>query len=485
MKKPSIVLILLLASLSACTGALPVITKIVDPVTPVLRPVQPGPTPDVLPGRIIVSTNEQATGLPCTLEPSPANLIPKSVVSQERWTTPPVVTPEPFGVNGLQPESVLRDAQGNTIVVGSAHAFLAGDQKSFSLAFLQKWDATGAQVWSRSIALNNQQAQSPWVSTNAVAQGGDLYLIVWIRSSASSSLGSSSTRWLFKFDSNGTLVWQRLLESGATYFQQLLVDARGGVWLNSQRGISEGYEQKLQRFDADGNCRAERTFNLAVTTDINQLVADDLGAVYVAGRAIIPPRLDSHGNVPIISAEERSTTGAFIAKLDQQAKPVWFHFLNASRKNDFDLTYAVEQLKVTGEHLILAARYSREKYVPRSNLKSYNLDGDLIWTRDLNSSGFNAMDDDRRVNQMMIRTDGSFLLKTSHSGVFPNCCISAPYDEDWLLSVDASGSLVKSRHLEHPGSWSADGPGDFVTTVQDEFAGSRWSLVQSDPWLMK
>ena len=486
MKKPSIVLIFL-TILSACTGGLPVNTKINDPVPPVLVPVQPVPvpTPDipqVVPGRIIISTIEQATALPCTLEPIPANPISKPVVLQERWTTAPVVTPEAFGVNRLQQGSLVRDAQGNTIVVGSAYALLAGDQtKSFPLVVMQKWDTTGKQIWSRSMALSDhQQNQSLWVSANAVAQSGDLYLIVWI--TPSGSISSASTRWLFKFDPNGTLVWQRLLESGVTFFQQLLVDARGGVWLNSQRNISEGHQEKLQRFDADGSCRAERTFNLAVNTNITQLVADDFGAVYLAGFAHIPPRLDSHGNVPIISAEERSNTGAFIAKLDWKAKPVWFHFLNASRKNDFDLTYAVEQLKVADKHLVLAARYTRENYKPRSNLKKYNLNGDLIWAQDIDSSGFNLMDDDRRVGQMLVRADGGFLLTARHSGVFPNCCVSAPYTEYWLLSLYTNGSLVKSRHLEHSSGWSADGPGDFVTTIKGDFGSSHWSLVQSDPW---
>ena len=495
------VLFALVFTLNACTVPTSPITIIKTPERPVLTPIAPVPSvPDSTPSnpdQIVLSDETVATGLPCTLESQAPGLIAQPTIPNVFWQGPQTIARKQRGGSEDVPWSekrVLRDPNGNTLVLAQANETSTGQTpRLFYSGYVVKFDVSGNRMWSREIT--STVAGEPWSITPGATiadRNGNTYMTFKFPVRAPEPWYDSKQK-LIKLDPNGNLVWERSLPQGFT--QQLQVDARGQLWvLNSN--VLNGYavpvlgrpSWSLQRFDPDGQCRLEAAVDTTATPavrydQVGAIAADDAGSIYLTGTKAPP----TPSTTTTSSAVDLSTTGPFITKLDWRGKPVWMHFLNASRNDDQDLWSWIPLIRIVGKDMFVAASDTTKPDKPRLHLKKFNLDGKLLWTRDIGPTKVTLNEEGKRIRDLIVLGNGDLMVQTNYNGYRPNCCISNWDSEDYLLHLDINGNRLGERLLSRDGdgigfghSWVA-GPGNLFTTIDWPAQQTQITIKQFDP----
>lgn len=487
--------------LNACTVPTSPITNTKTPEQPIPAPVTPVPTaPDTTPAnldQIVLSDETVATGLPCTLESQAPALIAQPTIPSVFWQGPQTITRKQRGGSENVPWSekhVLRDPNGNTLVLARANETSTGQTPRFFYSgYVVKFDISGNRMWSREIA--STVAGEPWSITpeDMVAdQTGNTYMTFELLVH-SPEPWYNSKRKLIKLDPNGNLIWERSLPQGFT--QQLQVDARGQLWvLNSN--VLNGYavpvvgrpSWSLRRFDPDGQCRLEAAVDTTATPaaqydQVGAIAADDAGSIYLTGTRTPP----TPSTTTPLAAVDLSITGPFITKLDWRGKPVWTHFLNASRNDDSELWSWIPLIRVVGKDMFVATSDTTKYLKPRLYLKKFNLDGKLIWARDIGLIISPLYAERKRIRDLIVLGNGDLMVHTNYDGFYSNCCHPAPESENHLLHLDSNGNQLGHRWLSRfyvnvgffASAWIA-GPGNLVTTIDTSASATQIIIKQFD-----
>lgn len=191
------------------------------------------------------------------------------------------------GLSSEQAGGVAVDSSGN-IIVGSDGAFAPSYYKQ---AVVVKYNSSGTVQWQRS--MNSGDA-----GTNAVAVdgSGNVYF------TGVQNRSSSPASFLAKLNSSGTLQWVRQL-GGGNYFTGLAVTSSGNVYVTGYV-VSGGYTQlELNKIDTNGTnlwtraiTRGSSTFGL----NGSGIALDSSENVFVCGTAnsnILIAQYDSSGNI--------------------------------------------------------------------------------------------------------------------------------------------------------------------------------------------
>lgn len=238
------------------------------------------------------------------------------------------------------------------------------------------------------------------------------------------STGAGSVDFLIaKYDSTGSIVWQRTL--GGTendYGYSVTTDSSGNVYVTGYTASTSSYDILLAKYDSSGSLVWQRTLG-GSGIDIGQSVTtDSSGNIYVTGRT-------------------SSATYFFVVKYDSAGSLVWKKILYGS-SNEYGQSvttdssgniYAVGRTNSTGAGLydILLAKY--------------NSAGSVVWQRTLGGTG-----DDFGQS---VTTDSSgniyvagYTSSTGAGGV-----------DALLAKYDSAGSIVWQRTLGGTGDdygWS-------------------------------
>ena len=177
---------------------------------------------------------------------------------------------------------VAVDASGNAYVAGFTYSFGPGNTTRSSLSLL-KYNRTGSllfqRIWSCSSCSSNGTEFSDGEGV-AVDRSGSIYVI-----GRSSSYAGHLNVLLLKFDSNGNMLWQKTWGGTFDNFGRgVAVDGSGNIYVTGDTD-SFGFSRDvfLLKFNSTGSLLWQKTWG-GTSYDLGEGVAvDSLGNIYVTG----------------------------------------------------------------------------------------------------------------------------------------------------------------------------------------------------------
>ena len=232
-----------------------------------------------------------------------------------------------------------------------------------------------------------------------------------------------------KYNSSGTIQWQRTLGTGTAYRnddsgRMIAVDSSGNVYVNGVTNFTGGYDSMMiAKYDTNGNLDWQFTFGDSNTQERGHGIAvDSSGNVFVCGE----------------TTKNMTATGALVAKLNNSGALQWQKTLDASQSQLFydvvvdssDNVYVGGYTTLSGYTNYLVAKYSNS--------------GNLDWKRSFGGSSTSdngrsvAVDSSGNVYVGGVGTGAgigvydSILVKYNNSGT-----------EQWQRALGTSGQQIQ------------------------------------------
>lgn len=199
---------------------------------------------------------------------------------------------------------IALDSSGNVYVSGHARSSSAGN---YDMA-IAKYNTSGTFQW------HYYYGGSGWETTTGIAVDSSSNAYTLSYSSASGSNDTSNGNLIItKWNSSGTIVWQRTLGDPSTYEElknysnSVVVDSSDNVYIsamvNGSATFSGTYEIILAKYNSSGVIQWQRFFGGADTEEPAGLSVDNSGNIYVTGWTLST------------TADSTSRQDGFVAKL--------------------------------------------------------------------------------------------------------------------------------------------------------------------------
>ena len=182
---------------------------------------------------------------------------------------------------------VSADGIGNVYLAGTTAGGLQGANLGGTDAFLTKYDATGALLWTRQLGSTADDD-----GRNVYADGsGNVYISGFTSGSLQGSNAGLTDAFVSKYNSSGTLQWTRQLGTTSTdYSYGVTADASGNMYIS---GTTSGHFQGsgaitedafVAKYSSAGVLQWTQQLGTTTTADRNFTVAaDTLGNVFISG----------------------------------------------------------------------------------------------------------------------------------------------------------------------------------------------------------
>ena len=187
-----------------------------------------------------------------------------------------------------------------------------------------KVDAPGGATWGTA-RLDGATGTIEWLVTQP---GGSFVGARGVQSDSAGNalvIGRAGSATLVKYDSTGSVVWQRSLPGAS--FAALAVGGNDDIWVAGSMSVAVGFELLVARYDAAGNLLFTTQIDASNSgfneTSARAIVVDDAGDAYVTGSGhnngtfddIVTARIDPAGNVvwSRVFADTSDTDGMAVA----------------------------------------------------------------------------------------------------------------------------------------------------------------------------
>ncbi len=210
--------------------------------------------------------------------------------------------------------SVAVDGDGNAFISGITFGSLGGANLGGADAFLAKYNASGTELWSRQIGTTSDDASL----SVAVDGAGNAFISGTTDGSLGGPNAGSGDAYLTKLDASGTELWSRQVgTTGDEAANAVAVDGAGNAYMSYFGAIIEpaggaviGFDDFLTKFDASGNelWSQQITLPAGYDVDVEDITVDDAGNVYITGLATGPAPQDN---------------GAVLLKYDPAGNKLW------------------------------------------------------------------------------------------------------------------------------------------------------------------
>ena len=236
-----------------------------------------------------------------------------------------------------------------------------------------------------------------------------------------------------KYNSSGTIQWQRTLGTGTAYRhddtgRMIAVDSSGNVYVNGTTNFTGGYDSMMiAKYNSSGTLQWQKTFGDSNTQERGHgITVDSSGNVFVCGE----------------TTKGMTSIGALVAKLNSSGALQWQRTLDASSSQIF------YDVVVDSSDNVYVGGYTGISGVTYYLVAKYNNSGTLQWQRTIGGSsttdiGYGiAVDSSDNVYIGGVSTGGgiggydSYLVKYNSSGTY-----------QWQKSLGTSGQQIQIRSL--------------------------------------
>jgi hypothetical protein len=402
-------------------------------------------------------------------------IVASAVLLLASWTSPAASQTvdwiRQFGTDkGEWAEAVSADSVGNVYVSGWTSSDLGGQNAGELDAFVSKYDAAGALLWTR------QQGTSGYDLSQAVSADGlgNVYISGYTWGDLGGPNGGEYDAFVSKYDELGALEWTRQFGTSASDLSSgVSADGLGNVYVAGSiygllDGSYSGDRAFLSKYDEEGELLWTHQLGINNIDNVEAVCADGLGSVYVSGNTA------GAGN------------DAFVAKYDAEGALQW---VRESGTQYDDASFAVSS---DGRGNVYIAGYTGgDLGGPQAGdwdafVSKYDAAGNLQWIRQLGSS--------RCDEALGLSADGQGNVYISGLTIGnmmggPNPGAYSP-DNAFVAKYDAAGTLQWTHQFLTPGfnqgrGVSADGLGNVYLSgvTSGEFGGpiAGWE----DAWVAR
>jgi uncharacterized delta-60 repeat protein len=172
----------------------------------------------------------------------------------------------------LEAEKIATDSSGNVYVCGRApSAYSVGATNTL---FLVKYNSSGVLQWQKYLAANFNNTRAYGVATDS---SGNVYI-------AGSELSNTSFL-VVKYDTSGTIQWKRKLGagSGTQIASAIAVDSSGNVYACGESDNSGTRDIQIVKYDTSGTIQWQRRLGASAATYGQGISVDNNGKIYVTG----------------------------------------------------------------------------------------------------------------------------------------------------------------------------------------------------------
>jgi len=314
------------------------------------------------------------------------------------------------GINNDFGNYLVVDSSRNIYVVGSTASQGPGGSAN---ALLIKFNEFGVIQWQRILGSTSASVYTDFQDV-AVDSSGNVYCV-------GTTLGINSDTLIAKYDSSGTLQWQRSLSGGGgESFSGIVIDSASNIYCAGQTSSqgAGGTDALIAKYDSSGTLQWQVTFGSISSNQFSDVAVDSSGNVYVSG--ISPPSGSGIQNI-------------LLAKFNSSGALQWQRSLGGTAT---DNGQAVE-VDSSGNVYIVGFTSSQGAGSNDAFIAKYDSSGVIQWQRTIGSSSvdnFTGVAIDSSNNIYCIGTHGFttnklFLVKFNSSGTW-----------QWSRQLDGTGS---------------------------------------------
>jgi len=271
------------------------------------------------------------------------------------------------------------DGAGNVFISGNTTGSLASPNAGLNDAFVTKYDNSGNLLWSRQPGTTAEDLSYGVSADNA----GNVYITGTTEGSLGGPNAGGVDAFVNKYDGSGNILWSR--QFGSTthdYAQGLRADSAGNVYVTGYTfgnlvGFNAGQTDAfLFKYDGSGNLVWKRQFGTSGGDNAYAVSSDTAGNVYVTGETT-----GSFGG-PGTNSDD-----AFLAKFDSAGNILWKRqvgtpTIDSSTSVSTDAAGNVYISGFTRGSLAAPNAGNNDAF-----LIKYDGSGNLLWTRQLGTSG--------------------------------------------------------------------------------------------------
>jgi hypothetical protein len=276
-------------------------------------------------------------------------------------------------------QGVSADGLGSVYISGRTYGNLGGPNAGSADAFLSRYDASGALMWTKQLGTSTDD-YGEGVSADGL---GNVYATGWTFGALGGPLVGSQDAFLFKYNTAGTLLWSRQLGTPVTVVgNSVSADGLGNVYISGltwgnlggpNAGMADAF---VSKYDAAGNLLWSKQMGSAAHDESKSVSADSLGNVYVSGY--------TNGN---LFGPNAGYQDAFICKFDAAGNLLWSKQIGAPG-SDQSWGVSVDGL---GNVYFSGTTYDSLAGPLLGNgdmfLIKYDAAGTLLWSKQIGSPG--------------------------------------------------------------------------------------------------
>ncbi len=229
--------------------------------------------------------------------------------------------------------------------------------------FLAKYDSSGTIQWQRALGSNNNDQ-----GNNVATDSSDN---VYICGTSATSGAGAEELILIKYNSSGTQQWQRRLGGSANDVARgVTTDSSDNVYVcGSTNSVTSGSDALIVKYDSSGNIQWQRILYGSTQSDnARKIAVDSSGNVYVVGDT---------------SSSGQGYSDLLIAKYDSSGNIQWQRTLGGTI-NEYGYGVAVDS---SGGVYVGATTNSVVTYDNDILVAKYNSSGTIQWQRYLTAAG--------------------------------------------------------------------------------------------------
>ena len=256
-------------------------------------------------------------------------------------------------VNSDYGRKIKVDSSGNVYIAGDTNSQGAGLYD----ALVTKYNSSGTVEWQRTLGgSSNEQGYDITLDSS-----GNVYIT---GSTSSQGVGNGDVL-IAKYDTSGTLQWQRTLGgAGVDYGYGIAVDLSGNVYITGYTNSQGAGDQDvlIAKYDTSGTIQWQRVLGGASIDRGNNIAVDSSGNVYVSGWT---------------QSQGAGDDDAFIAKYDTSGTLQWQRTLGGA-SGDYGWGIAVDS---SGNVYVAGQTYSQGAGSSDAFIAKYNTSGTLQWQK--------------------------------------------------------------------------------------------------------
>jgi Ca2+-binding RTX toxin-like protein len=332
------------------------------------------------------------------------------------------------GTNGDYFNQIAQDSAGNTIVGGYTYSSVYPATSNYD-GLIAKYDVNGTLLWISQFPLSSPGYDQV---TKILVDTSNNVIVSGTTSDALPGQTNASGQDVFiaKYNATGSLLWtQQLADASAQFYGDTFLDNSGNV-IVSRYTLGSTNDILVSKYDTDGTLLWNRQLGSSVSDTLRQTVLDSSGNVIVSG--------DTDG---FLAQSNQGLSDVFVAKYAVDGTQLWARQLGSSNYDNITKTV------VDANGNVIISGTTSGALAGQTNqggqdifVAKYDANGNLLWTKQLGSSAYDA------INQTTIDLNGNIIVSGSASAALSGQT-SLGSQDSFVAKYDANGNLVWLKQL--------------------------------------